>query len=62
MAIFYLLDANSDVYLDRGELHGMPDQTFDAADLEQDGRPSGFEFIRARSRNLRRPTPTATVE
>jgi hypothetical protein len=47
MAIFYLLDANSDVYLDRGELHGMPDQTFAAADLEQDGRLSGFEFNQA---------------
>jgi EF hand len=47
MAIFYLLDANSDVYLDRGELHGMPDPTFAAADLEQDGRLSGFEFNQA---------------
>ena len=47
MAIFYLLDNNNDIYLERSEMPGMSDTAFDVADIEQDGRLSGFEFNQA---------------
>lgn len=47
MAIFYLLDANNDIYLERSEVTGMSNPAFSAADIEQDGRLSGFEFNQA---------------
>ena len=47
MAIFYLLDTNNDIYLERSEMPGMSDTAFEVADLDRDGRLSGFEFNQA---------------
>ena len=47
MALFYLLDADNDIYLERGEVPGMSEEAFVAADLDHDGRLSGFEFNQA---------------
>jgi EF hand domain-containing protein len=47
MVLFYLLDADNDIYLERGEVPGMSEDAFAAADLDGDGRLSGFEFNQA---------------
>ena len=47
MVLFYLLDADNDIYLERGEVPGMSQEAFAAADLDHDGRLSGFEFNQA---------------
>jgi hypothetical protein len=47
MVFFYLLDADYDLYLERREVPGMSKEAFDAADLDGDGRLSGFEFNQA---------------
>ncbi len=47
MALFYLLDADNDIYLERREVPGMVEDAFAAADLDHDGRLSGFEFNQA---------------
>jgi hypothetical protein len=45
--LFYLLDADNDIYLERGEVPGMSQEAYAAADLDHDGRLSGFEFNQA---------------
>jgi EF hand domain-containing protein len=47
MAIFYLLDTNTDIYLEPNEVPGTSEVTFAAADTDHDGRLSGFEFNQA---------------
>jgi EF-hand domain pair len=47
MAVFYVLDANADIELERDEVPGLSTELFDAADQNKDGRLSGYEFNQA---------------
>ena len=47
MALFYLLDADNNIFLERREVPGMSEDAFAAADVDHDGRLSGFEFNQA---------------
>ena len=47
MAIFSLLDANADLFLERSEVPRLAAELFDAADADKDGKLSGFEYNQA---------------
>ncbi len=47
MMVFYILDRDRDLFLVPAEVPGLASSEFAAADLDQDGRLSGYEFNQA---------------
>ena len=47
MMIFYILDSDRDLFLVPAEVPGLASSEFAAADSDQDGRLSGYEFNQA---------------
>ena len=47
MMIFYILDTDRDLFLVAAEVPGLASSEFAAADSDQDGRLSGYEFNQA---------------